>query len=68
MLRSHKKLSYLDKLPCIAICPAPESRALTAFRLQSLTLIRSVLSFPDIFCVLHASGFARSAFAGYNDL
>ena len=68
MLRSHKKLSYLDNLSRLSDRPMPESRALTAFRLQSLTLIRSVLSFPDIFCVLHASGFARSAFAGYNDL
>lgn len=68
MLRSHKKLSYLDNLPRISCLPMPKGRAPAAFLPRRLTLIRSVLSFPDIFAFCTPSGFARSAFAGYNDL
>lgn len=68
MLRSHKKLSYLDNLPRVSGLPMPKSRVPALRTLRRLTLIRSILSFPDIFCVLRLSMFARSAFAGYNDL
>ncbi len=68
MLRSHKKLSYLDNLPHTVPLRTEKRTFAMHRRRPGLTLIRSVLSFGDIFCVLCASGFAQSVFAGYNDL
>lgn len=68
MLRPHKKLSYLDNLPRTVPLRTEKRTFALHRRRPGLTLIHSVLSFGDIFCVLYASGFARIAFAGYNDL